>query len=285
MYPEIFRMGPFALHSYGLMVFIGFALGIWFASKRAVKKQIPKELVYDASLWILISSLIGARGLYVITHVDEFKGRWLDAISPIQSDGTIGIAGLVLLGGVLLAIVAVIIFSHRRKVSIWVLTDLFVPSLALGEFFGRIGCFLNGCCFGVPTHLFWGVVFPQSCAAGAQFPDTHIHPTQLYMSLAALVTFFILLLIEPKLKRQGQLFAFYLVVYGITRFIIEEFRWYESSMIILQGDDWHFTLSQLISVGMFFSGLFIFFSKRLPPIKSESATISLESVEKKPKKI
>ncbi|MCX7834810.1 MAG: prolipoprotein diacylglyceryl transferase [bacterium] len=274
MYPEIFRIGPFALHSYGLMVFIGFATGIWFAAKRAEKKGYPKEMVYDVSLWILIASLVGARGLYVLTHSDEFKGRWLDAISPIQSDGTIGIAGLVLLGGVILSIVAVYLFSKRKKISFWLITDLLVPSLALGEFFGRIGCFLNGCCFGIPTHFFLGVVFPSTCAAGAQFPDTHIHPTQLYMSLTAILTFFILLIIESRLSRLGQLFGIYLIIYGITRFIIEDFRWYESSMILFQGNDWYITISQMLSIIMVIAGTAIFFSKKLPEYKSKEPTIS-----------
>lgn len=264
MHPELFRLGPFALHSYGLLVFLGFAFGIWFASKRAERLGIPKELVTDVSLWILVSSLVGARGLYVLTHTHEFEGRWLDTISPIQSDGTIGIAGLVLLGGVILATVAVILYSYRRKISVWIITDLFVPSLALGEFFGRVGCYLNGCCFGLPTQLPWGVVFPTTCVAGVEFPDTHIHPTQLYMSIAALLTFFLLLKIDPKLKRSGHLFGVYLFIYGVVRFVIEDIRFYESSMILIRGGELYLTVSQVISISMVIAGLWVLFSKRLP---------------------
>ncbi|MDK9701042.1 MAG: prolipoprotein diacylglyceryl transferase [bacterium] len=257
MHSELFRIGPFALHSYGLMVFLGFAFGIWLSARRADNRGFSREIVYDASLWILISSLLGARFLYIVTHLDDFRGRWLDTISPIQSDGTIGIAGLVLLGGVIFAIAALILYSRLKKIPLFTLTDILVPGLAVGEFFGRIGCFLNGCCFGLPSHLPWAVVFPSTCPAGAQFPDTPVQPTQLYMSLAALLTVFVLLYAERWLKKPGQLFGLYLTIYGPVRILIESIRWYESSMKPFSDLGSAVTVSQMLSVGIFLGGLYL----------------------------
>ncbi len=275
MHPELFRLGPFALHSYGLMVFLGFASGILLAARRADSYGFPREIVYDASLWILISSLLGARLLYIVTHTAEFRGRWLDTINPIQSDGTIGIAGLVLLGGVIAAIAAILLFCRVKKIPVMKLTDLLIPSLALGEFFGRIGCLLNGCCFGLPTKLAWGIVFPSTCMAGEHFPDTTIHPTQAYMSLAALATVFILLMAQKRLHRPGQLFGLYLTIYGPVRIVIESLRWYESSMKPFETMGWGITISQMLSVAITIAGLVLLFAK-LPETRVKPARKALD---------
>ena len=277
MHPELFRIGPFALHSYGLMVFLGFSGGILLAARRADARGFPREVVYDVSLWILISSLLGARLLYIITHVVEFQGRWIDTISPIQSDGTIGIAGLVLLGGVFSAIIAIIVFSRLKKIPLLKLTDLMIPSLALGEFFGRIGCFLNGCCFGLPTKLPWGIVFPSDCLAGQHFPDTPIQPTQLYMSGTALFTMFVLLAVEKKLKHPGQLFGLYLTIYGPVRFCIESIRWYEESMKPFQAMGSNITVSQMLSVAITIGGIYLLTRKEAAqPVRQHRKVVTSE---------
>ncbi len=225
MHPVILDLGPLKLHSYGLMIFLAFVAGTWLGVRRASKIDIPTGVVMDMTVWVLISSLLGARLTYVIVHMDEFRGRWLDTISPVQSDGTIGIAGLIILGGLAAGIPVAWLFLRRRGIPFLKMADVMIPSLALGVAVGRVGCFLNGCCFGKPTDLPWGVVFPYGCYAASVFPDQSIHPTQLYSVLYNAVICIVLLLRSPHRKFQGELFYMYLLLYGIARACVESVRY------------------------------------------------------------
>ncbi len=152
------------------MLALAFGFGIWIASKRAPKRGVPSNSIVDIAVASLLFGLGGGRIAYVITHWKEFEGRMLDIISPIQSDGTIGIAGLVLLGGVVAGFGGAYWMSKKRGTSFLNVTDIMVPSLALGIAFGRLGCFMNGCCFGNVCDLPWSVVFPDSSLAGSVYP-------------------------------------------------------------------------------------------------------------------
>jgi phosphatidylglycerol:prolipoprotein diacylglycerol transferase len=153
---------------------------IWLATRRAKNRGINPNDIMDLSVIILISSIVGSRLMYVVFHLDEFRGRWLDTINPFQSDGQIGLAGLTLLGGVLLAFISSYLFLRHRKLSFLKFADVVMPSVGLGIFLTRIGCFLNGCCFGLPCEHGhgWCVLFlitarrrciprhsPDSCTA------------------------------------------------------------------------------------------------------------------------
>ncbi len=124
-HPIILDLGRFKLHSYGLMIFLAFVLGTWLAAVRARRDGIDVGVVVDLVVWILISSLVGARVTYFLFHLDEFRGppdgsgpiRWLDIVNPIQSDGTIGIAGLVFLGGVVFAVPVTWLYLRRKGFS------------------------------------------------------------------------------------------------------------------------------------------------------------------------
>jgi phosphatidylglycerol:prolipoprotein diacylglycerol transferase len=140
-----------------------------------------------------------------------------------------------------------------------------MPSLALGIAFGRLGCFFNGCCFGLPGHTGLCVVFPEESLAGSVFPHTHIHPTQLYETTAMLILFAGLLLFDRKPRAIGLLTGLFLLVYGAWRYYVEGIRWYESSMILAQSDAMRFTLSQLISVIMVIVGIVFILKARKPP--------------------
>ena len=159
---------------------VAFGLGIWITTRRSEPRGFTPKFVLDLSVLILIFSLVGARFLYVVTHWGEFADHPLDTISPVQSNGQIGIAGLVLLGGVIAAFATVYIYSRRKGFAFFAVTDLFIPATALGIAVGRLGCFFNGCCFGMPAHEPWCVVFPPDSLAGEVFPGTCVHPTQLY---------------------------------------------------------------------------------------------------------
>lgn len=232
------------------MVFLGFAAGTWLGMLRGKKEGISPAQISDLALWILISSLAGARLAYVAAHLEEFKGRWLDIINPLQSDGTIGIAGLVILGGLLAAVPVGWWHIKRRGLSFPQIADIMAPSITLGIALGRIGCHLNGCCFGRPTHLPWGVTFPVDCYAGSVFPNTPIHPTQAYETLYCALITAALLWWTPRRHFRGELFAWFLVLYGLFRAVNEALRWYQDSLIPLHWGPLAVTGSMLISTIM-----------------------------------
>jgi phosphatidylglycerol:prolipoprotein diacylglycerol transferase len=266
VHPIIFELGPFALHSYGLSMAVAFGLGIWLADKRAAARGLGHKFAVDLSVLILIFSLLGARATYVFTHLTEFAAHPWDAISPLQHNGKIGIAGLVLLGGVIAGFATAFYFARKRRVSFLTVTDIFVPSLALGIAIGRIGCFFNGCCFGVPTDLPWGIHFPAGSMADDVFGASCVHPTQAYESLYMLVVLGALLFLDRTHLALGKLTGWFLLLYGCGRFLIEQIRWYEASMILWQNGALRFTFSQAISLGMIGVGAWLLLRRvRLAP--------------------
>jgi phosphatidylglycerol---prolipoprotein diacylglyceryl transferase len=272
LHPILFEFGPFSLHTYGLAMAAAFGVGIWITTRRAEPRGFSPKFVLDLSVLILIFSLLGARFLYVVTHWGEFAAHPLDVISPFQSNGQIGIAGLVLLGGVIAAFATVFYYSRRRGFAFFAVTDLFIPATALGIAIGRLGCFFNGCCFGLPTSLPWGLVFPSDSLAGSVFPGTCVHPTQIYESLWMLLVFAGLLLWDRRARGLGQLTGLFLLFYGIGRFYIESLRWYEHQMILFQIGAARLTISQVLSAAMILCGAaLIARSLKQPAVRTKPA--------------
>jgi phosphatidylglycerol---prolipoprotein diacylglyceryl transferase len=257
MHPTLFKLGPVEIHSYGFMLALSFLLGIFLAIHRAKKHHIDPNAIMDLSVVIVISAILGSRFLYVIFHLDEFRGHWLDTINPFQSNGQIGIAGLTMLGGFLAALIFGLIYLKVKKLAILKVTDVVVPAVGLGEFLTRIGCFLNGCCYGTPTTSKFGMIFSPDSAAGYHFTNIPIHPAQLYSSFYGLVIFVTLLVIERWKKFDGFLLYSFLVLYGISRFIVDIFRYYEESMVVVSFGTFPISLNQGISLLMFFTGIFL----------------------------
>lgn len=251
MYPELFRIGPLTINSYGVMLAAAFIVGILLAIKKAEKRGIGSETMVNLAFIVMISAIVGSRLFYVLFHLDEFRGRWQYTFLPVQADGTIGLGGLIFLGGFIGALLSGAIYVHLKKISFWRVADSVAPSLALGLFFGRIGCFLNGCCFGRACDLPWGVVFPPHSPAGYQMGDVHIHPTQLYSSAYALLIFGILMLLDRKQRYDGFLFGVFLAFYGIARFTVDFFRYYENQMFLIGG----IGFNQLVSIALVIGGV------------------------------
>ena len=250
MHPILIKIGAFEVRAYGVMLAISFLLGILLAVKRAKKRNVDPNQIMDLSVILIISAIVGSRLLYVLYHLEEFKGHWLDAISPFQSDGTIGLGGLTLLGGVILCFISAIIYLRIKKLPFLVFADIIIPSVGLGIMITRIGCYLNGCCFGLECHDHSSlcVVFPPDSAAGAMFPGKPLIPTQLYSSFYGLLIFAILLYVERWKKFDGFLLYIFFILYGISRFVIDFFRYYESSMIIFYMGSKGISLNQGISL-------------------------------------
>jgi phosphatidylglycerol---prolipoprotein diacylglyceryl transferase len=230
MHRNIFSMGPFAVHSWGLMVAMGFAIGLWYAMKRAKRMNFPPNVVVDVAVAVIISAIIGSRLWYAATEMNEFRGNWLEIINPMQN-GQFGISGMSMVGGVISAIIVAYIFCRLKKVDFLEMGDVVAPTFLLGMFFGRFGCFLNGCCFGHPSNLPWAAIFPTNCPAGAIYPHTPVHPTQIYESIIDLAFFFGMIAFEKKFPRKfvGQSFWTAIGLYAFGRVIVDYWRWFDQS--------------------------------------------------------
>jgi phosphatidylglycerol:prolipoprotein diacylglycerol transferase len=254
MYPELFRIGPVVIGSYGLMLASAFIAGIWMATRLAEQRGINIDKFINLCFLILISALIGSRLFYVLTHLDEFSGRWLYTFLPVQPDGSIGLSGLIFLGGFLAALLVSLFYVKTQKMPAYKVADSMAPALAFGLFVGRIGCFLNGCCFGQVCNLSWGVQFPATSAAGSIMGNAFLHPTQVYSSIYAFIIFAILMRLNRQNVADGVMSAAFLIFYGAGRFIIDFFRYYEHQMLAIGGLNWN----QVTSILMIIGGVIIF---------------------------
>jgi phosphatidylglycerol:prolipoprotein diacylglycerol transferase len=244
VHPILFHVGSFPVHSYGVMMALAFVFGLWTATLRGRREKISGETIADVALWTMIGTILGARTVYVVTYWnDEFAGQPTSEIFMIQH------GGLVFYGGLVGAIVAGMIYLRWKKLPLWKIADVFAPSIALGSVFGRIGCLLNGCCYGRACDLPWAISFPPGNPLGS--PTTPVHPTEIYDALLNLILYVFLAWLFRRKKFDGQLFATYLICYAITRSFVEYFRGDYSDT------HHHFGLTpaQLVSVPIFFAGL------------------------------
>jgi phosphatidylglycerol---prolipoprotein diacylglyceryl transferase len=244
MYPTILRIGNFHIYSYGVLLFISFLLGTKLVEMRAKKFGVESSKITDLALLILIMVVVGARMLYVIFHWSEFNQHLISIIDFWHG----GLGGLMFFGGFVLALVVGVIYIRKEKMPIYKMLDAVAPAIVLGEGLTRIGCFLNGCCFGKPTHSFLGCLFPRYSPAGSIF-HVPIQPTQLYSSLAGFILFITALVLEKKHLRDGLLFGIIMMFYALFRFGIDFVRYYENNA--------NFWVNQVISL-TFFIGAVIF---------------------------
>ena len=162
MQPIAIELGPFPIHWYGVMVALGFVAGLWTARRRGLASGISAEKVIDFGPWIILGAIIGARTLYVISYWREsFEGR------PTWEIFAVWQGGLVFYGGLMGSTVASAIYIRLKKLPFWKMADILAPSIALGYVFGRIGCLLNGCCYGRACDLPWAIHFPGGNALNA----------------------------------------------------------------------------------------------------------------------
>jgi len=257
MHPILFKIGRFEARTYGLMLALAFIIGIYYTIIKTKKLGIDPNLIVDLSIVLVVSSLVGSRLLYVMFHFDEFRHNLLDIINPFQSSGDIGIAGLTMIGGLILAVAFGMLYLKWKKLPVLKISDITSAPIALGIFITRIGCFMNGCCFGTPCDLPWGVKFPYESPAGYMFQDTAIHPAQLYSALGGLIIFFILLFAERYNKFDGFLIFTFFVLYSIDRFIIDYFRYYEKSMVLFSLNSFKLSVNQGICIAGFIIGILL----------------------------
>jgi phosphatidylglycerol:prolipoprotein diacylglycerol transferase len=238
------------------MLAIAFFAGLWYIKKRSTAEKLPFDQMLNIAYILIFCGVIGARLGYVLLHLSEFADNPLSAINPFQA-GRFGIAGLNLYGGVILALPAVWLYLRLKKLPLLAVFDILVPTVGLGLGLGRIGCFLNGCCFGTPTGLPWGITFPTGSLPDGIFPHQAIHPAQIYSSAYGFVLFFALHQILKRKRFDGQVMAIYLMVEAFFRYFIEYVRYYESEMH-LPFLGMEPTWNQVASVSLFVLGLAIY---------------------------
>ena len=204
--PEIFRLGPLSVRWYGVMVACGFLSAFLLGLRRSKRYGFTKDDVSDCIFWAVIGGLVGARLLYVIRFWEEFADNPLDILKIYQG-------GLVFLGGFAGAAVAILLLARRRKWEFWRITDFAAPMLPLGQAFGRIGCLLNGCCYGHCYHRWFQMDYPH-----LPYP---VFPIQAVYSLAAFALCGLLLWLERRDFFPQRRFLVYLVCYCVGRFCLE----------------------------------------------------------------
>ncbi len=244
MHPTLFNVGPFTVYSYGVMVAIGFMVATFFIYKAAPSFGFDKNKVIDINIISLIAGIIGARALYVILNLSYYAREPLEVLY-------ISRGGLVWYGGFLASCVSMFLYSRAAGYNFWSLLDLMVPYVALAQAFGRIGCFLNGCCYGIrsPDSYPLKVLYP-----GEGFPR---HPTQLYSAVVLFTLFILLKAWQDRRRFNGEIFLGYCILYSAERFAME----------FLRGDNPKFvlglTISQEISIAVFAASALIFICREM----------------------
>lgn len=219
MYPELFRIGNFPVNTYGVFLALAFLSAILITVRLAGREGLPRERIYDLSLWMLLASLIGSKVLMFLVE-PEYREHPLQLLSLdfLRSGG-------VFYGGLIGAVLTGFFLMKRYKLPWWKTADVCAPGIAIGNFFGRQGCFAAGCCWGKPTSLPWGVQFTELGHQITGVPlDAHLHPTQLYESFSMLLVFFFLLWLHKRKRFDGQVILLYALLYSVIRFAIEFVR-------------------------------------------------------------
>jgi phosphatidylglycerol:prolipoprotein diacylglycerol transferase len=213
--------------------------------------------IVDLGIVVLISSVVGSRLLYVLGHLEQYRASPLDILKVWEG-------GLTFYGGLIAGVIFGIGYLKMKRLGVRGATDIIAPQIALGIAIARVGCFMNGCCFGTESHVPWACSFPPDSQAGWTLPGLSLHPTQIYSSIANLVIF---LLLRRQLRSDhapGTVFFTFLTAYGIWRFTIDFLRHYESHLYVTVGGA-AMTHNQIVSIGLAVLGaVFLARSRSLP---------------------
>jgi len=256
MYPVLFHLGPFTIHTYGTLLAFGILLALWLAQRRAPAAGLDPDNVWNLGVYMVLAALAGAKVWLIFADWDFYRHY----PSEIFSWSTLQ-AGGVWYGGLLTAVVILLVYAHRAKLSFAKLGDVYAAPLALGHGIGRLGCFSAGCCYGKPTTMPWGVVFTNPYAhqlVGTPL-GVRLHPTELYEAFAEFINVGILLSLGVGKRPAGQVLGAYAFLYGLTRGTVEFFRGDPGRTMLAGGE---FSLMQVISVVLMLVGLWLWFRPR-----------------------
>lgn len=252
MHNDLFSIGPFTVHTYGLMIAIGILAAYLTARYRAKRLNIDSSRIDLLAVWILLGGILGAKILYWFTQMKNIMQSPAILLNITE--------GFVVYGGIIGGILTGYLYCRKKQLACLQYFDLLIPSVALAQGFGRIGCFMAGCCYGIETRGAWGVVFPSSSLAPG---GVHLIPTQLISSGLDFLLFAILIFYAKRKKSDGQVTALYLILYSAGRFILEFFRG-----DLVRGSVGILSTSQFISIFLFIIGCMLFIVRRYKIIVS-----------------
>ena len=257
MYRYLLIIRDFRLPAYGTMAVIGYLVGMYFINKEAIRNNIKPIIIQSLSMWVIVGMLIGARIWYVWENWNQFNSNFLSIFKLWEG-------GMVFYGGFIGGFVGGILFIKIAKLPLAKVMDIMAPGIAIAVGIGRIGCFLNGCCYGRFTDSCIGVTFPSKWNPPAYLDHLQrglisqgishslpVIPTQLISTLNLLIIFGILWKIRKKTPFNGFLFSLFIGLYGLHRFIVDFFRHYSGNALILK----YLTLSQVLSIFMMIASI------------------------------
>ena len=220
MHPILFEFGNWPVYSYGVLLAVAYLAALQLAVVRARRIGLDGSRVMDLGIYLIISALVGAKLMLVLVDFNYFLAQPAELLSLVRAGG-------VFYGGLIAAVAVALVLVRRYGLPMWTTADLFAPGIALGHVIGRFGCLLAGCCYGRPTDVPWAVTFTDPVAfSNVGTPlGVPLHPTQLYDAGAEMLIMMLLLATEKKGRVfAGRTFWFYILLYGVSRFIIEFYR-------------------------------------------------------------
>lgn len=243
MHPILFEIGGWPVYSYGVLLAAAYLIGLQLGVVRARRAGVDPARIMDLGIYLIIAALVGAKLMLVAVDFDYFRQNPGELLSLVRAGG-------VFYGGLIAAVAVGLWLVRKYKLPVWSTADLMAPGIALGHVVGRFGCLMAGCCYGRPTDVPWALTFTDPAAAANVGTPLGIplHPTQMYDAGAELIILGLLLFTERKGRRfAGRTFWAYLLLYGISRFVIEFYR----------GDINRGTIGGALSTSQFVSALLV----------------------------
>ena len=243
MHPILFEIGGWPVYSYGVLLAAAYLIGLQLGVVRARRAGVDPARIMDLGIYLIIAALVGAKLMLVAVDWDYFRQNPGEMLSLVRAGG-------VFYGGLIAAVTVGLWLVRKYKLPVWSTADLMAPGIALGHVVGSFGCLLAGCCYGRPTDVPWAITFTDpTAAANVGTPlGIPLHPTQMYDAGAELIILGLLLFTERKGRRfAGRTFWAYLLLYGISRFVIEFYR----------GDLSRGTIGGALSTSQFVSALLV----------------------------
>jgi len=261
LHPILFKYGFIEIRFYGLMYVVAILAATWIIKREVRRKAIAisEDDVMNLIVWTVIGAVAGARLYYVVFNLGYY-------LSDPKEIPAIWHGGLAIHGGLLGGMLVSWLYLKRRAIGFWRMADVVAPTLILGQTFGRFGNFMNGDAHGRPTDMPWGIVFPPESIAGRQFPSLPLHPTMLYEMFFNLSIFvFLWFVLRKREHRDGYIFAMYVVLYSVGRFVVEYFRADSLMLGPLKA-------AQVVSIAVSFGALAVIISRRLWETPGEKKT-------------
>jgi phosphatidylglycerol:prolipoprotein diacylglycerol transferase len=256
MFPNLFSYGSFRIYTYGFFLAMAFLISMYVAGREAKRRGGRPEQIYDLSFYSIVAAIIGSRLMDVILKWDYFSAHPLEIFMMWKG-------GLAFQGGLILGLLIMVLYIHRHQMALWTTLDIMAFATPLGQFIGRLGCFMAGCCYGRECHQPWAVTFNH--------PDTlapmgvPVHPTQLYESFLSLGVFFFLMWLRHRQKFPGQIIGIYLLSAGVVRFFVEFFRGDERGPVLWLG----MPSTQVVALGLILGAtLFLVWRSQAAPAQT-----------------